>query len=661
MKLVQDSSQTKAASALLGAGFPTTGDTGSNGKKLAFAEDLRQQISEAVAGSRTRQHSANPQATDSLPSSTDVTVTSRTPSLKPIPSKTDDLIDDQLAEGVAAGGMFLPLSDQSLPSDQLVSDAASAYSGTLPSEFGASVLAFDVVPSGATVAEALQLHVDTQPGGFAPQLLGDAWQSLPVKPASTGLSGWTTTTDAAASAVTAFLPINPAMVENAALQTSEFTDSAVLPAVFDVQQLAAGDDSVQPLVRVDAAVLDAALPVTESSAPRAEINTALAATNLTPDYDLALPDVMPSSPFKTLSDTLNESAPQTSGLPLTGLPEQSTEPLNALRSTHAAPLLNDVQVSAVDDTSTENMQTQNVTAALTVNTSGSLLQQQVDTAEQRAVADIELQTKGLEPASSSSTRSAFVNNLLANLLGTNAEMALPPGNTTVPQSAVTSMEAMFGLSSGLIPTKSVVSDQQLLASVGASANESASSLQGASLYHADQRLQQAAEARLAHLQGIQQSNPSVENATSRMTGTGLSGLDVTFGQPGWVERVGRQMLLQSAQGNSSAQIQLDPPELGSLTIRIQLVEQTATVNFVSPHAMVRDALEQQAQRLQEMFNEQGMNLRDVSVSDQSTNARQQSDHQSGGRHGSPAHGADSNQHELTSSVSKAVSLIDYYA
>lgn len=661
MKLVQDSSQTKAAAALLGAGFPTPGDTGSNGKKLAFAEDLRQQISEAVAGSRTRQHSANAQAADSLSSSTDVALTTRTPSLKPIPIKTDDLINDQFAEGVAAGGMILPLSDQSLPNGQLASDSASAYSGTLPGEFGTSVLAFDVVPSGATVPEALPFQVDTQPGSFAAQLLGDAWQSLPVKPASTGLSGWTTTTDAAASALAAFLPVNPAEGDTAALQTSELADSVVLPAAFDVQQLAAGDNSVQPLPGDDATVFDAALPVTESAAPRAEINTAMAAINLTPAYDLALPDVMPSSPFDTLSDTLSENAPQPSGLPLTGLPGQSTEPLNALPSSNAAPLLNDVQISAVDEVSAENMQTQSATAVLTVNTSGSLLQQQVDIAEQRAAADIELQTKGLEPASSSSTRSAFVNSLLANLLGTNAEIASPPGNTTVPQSAVTSMEAMFGLSSGLIPTKSVVSDQQLLASVGASANESASSLQGASLYHADQRLQQAAEARLAHLQGIQQSNASVENATSRMTGTGLSGLDVTFGQPGWVERVGRQMLLQSAQGNSSAQIQLDPPELGSLTIRIQLVEQTATVNFVSPHAMVRDALEQQAQRLQEMFNEQGMNLRDVSVSDQSTNARQQSDRQSGGQQGSPAQTADSHEQELISSAQKSVSLIDYYA
>jgi flagellar hook-length control protein FliK len=125
------------------------------------------------------------------------------------------------------------------------------------------------------------------------------------------------------------------------------------------------------------------------------------------------------------------------------------------------------------------------------------------------------------------------------------------------------------------------------------------------------------------------------------------------------------MLLQSAQGNSSAQIQLDPPELGSLTIRIQLVDQSATVNFVSPHAMVRDALEQQAQRLQEMFNEQGLNLRDVSVSDQSANARQQSQQQS--QQQSPEQSAvagqttDSHDQEIVSSAHKSMSLIDYYA
>jgi flagellar hook-length control protein FliK len=97
-------------------------------------------------------------------------------------------------------------------------------------------------------------------------------------------------------------------------------------------------------------------------------------------------------------------------------------------------------------------------------------------------------------------------------------------------------------------------------------------------------------------------------------------------------------------------------------IKLQLVDQTATVNFVSPHATVRDALEQQVARLQEMFREQGMSLLDVSVSDQSTNSRQESERQTAGRgNSSNVEVPDSTEPENLESVRQSSSLVDYYA
>jgi flagellar hook-length control protein FliK len=265
---------------------------------------------------------------------------------------------------------------------------------------------------------------------------------------------------------------------------------------------------------------------------------------------------------------------------------------------------------------------------------------------------LDLQTKHSETENNAANRSAYVNSLIASLMG----------NSTDNQQATSLVDDYNNQSMLLMPTISSMSDQQLLANVAALASEPSLSSQGATLYNADQRLQQAAEARLAHLQGLQNNNADVDITTARSSGTMLASLDASFGQAGWAERIGRQILLQSAQGSSSAQIQLDPPELGSLMIKLQLVDQTATVNFVSPHAMVRDALEQQAGRLQEMFREQGMSLLDVSVSDQSANSRQDSERQTTGRDNlsNPAV-VDSAEPENLVSVRQSSSLVDYYA
>ena len=188
----------------------------------------------------------------------------------------------------------------------------------------------------------------------------------------------------------------------------------------------------------------------------------------------------------------------------------------------------------------------------------------------------------------------------------------------------------------------------------------ASSTLASTLYGADQRQLAAAEARQAHTQQLMTNTPSlVEGKTDTLTRAGA--LQLAFGQAGWGERLGRQLLLQTAQGSSSAQIRLDPPELGSLTVRIQLVDQSAAVNFVSPHAMVRDALEQQSQRLQDMFREQGIDLLDVSVSDQREG---NTDNERGDRerHSAGAQTAGTGtQSENSVTVRKSDSLIDYYA
>lgn len=96
-----------------------------------------------------------------------------------------------------------------------------------------------------------------------------------------------------------------------------------------------------------------------------------------------------------------------------------------------------------------------------------------------------------------------------------------------------------------------------------------------------------------------------------------------LGQPEWHNTVAEKVAVMATKNLSSAEIQLDPPELGQLQVRVTLNQDQASVSFSSQHAVVRDALDQTAIRLREMFDAEGLNLVDVDVSDQSFQQQKQ--------------------------------------
>jgi flagellar hook-length control protein FliK len=126
----------------------------------------------------------------------------------------------------------------------------------------------------------------------------------------------------------------------------------------------------------------------------------------------------------------------------------------------------------------------------------------------------------------------------------------------------------------------------------------------------------------------------------------------------------------SSQNLKSAEIQLDPQELGRLEVRIEMNKDQTQVTFLSPHAGVRDALEGQMVRLREMFSQQGMNLVDVNVSDQSlARGWQGGGEGQSSRNGFSGETADAGDEELRLGVVEVSGnrtsgdrgLVDYYA
>lgn len=105
---------------------------------------------------------------------------------------------------------------------------------------------------------------------------------------------------------------------------------------------------------------------------------------------------------------------------------------------------------------------------------------------------------------------------------------------------------------------------------------------------------------------------------------------LAMNQSGWTEGLVNRVMYLSSQSLKSADIQLEPKELGRLDIKVNMaVDQATQITFASGHAGVRDALEGQVHRLRELFAQQGMAQPDVNVADQS---RQQ---QSGNQDDSP--------------------------
>ncbi|WP_412972751.1 flagellar hook-length control protein FliK [Glaciecola sp. MF2-115] len=80
--------------------------------------------------------------------------------------------------------------------------------------------------------------------------------------------------------------------------------------------------------------------------------------------------------------------------------------------------------------------------------------------------------------------------------------------------------------------------------------------------------------------------------------------------------------------NLSAEIRLDPPDLGGMNIKVNLSGDSATVNFVVQSQQAREALEQAVPRLREMLEEQGIELGQSSVQQDSSGTGQQSEQDS---------------------------------
>lgn len=97
---------------------------------------------------------------------------------------------------------------------------------------------------------------------------------------------------------------------------------------------------------------------------------------------------------------------------------------------------------------------------------------------------------------------------------------------------------------------------------------------------------------------------------------------LNLGQNAWETNLGSRLQMMIGQNVQTAEIRLDPPELGSLDIKVKITNDVASVNITSAHAQVREALETAVPKLREMFAESGVELGDVNVRQESSSQQQ---------------------------------------
>ena len=111
---------------------------------------------------------------------------------------------------------------------------------------------------------------------------------------------------------------------------------------------------------------------------------------------------------------------------------------------------------------------------------------------------------------------------------------------------------------------------------------------------------------------------AVQAATSQAQAAPLN-----LGQNAWESNLGSRLQMLVGQNIQAAEIRLDPPELGTLDIKIKVTNDVATVHITSPHSQVREALETSVPKLREMFEESGLSLGDVNVQQESFKQQEQ--------------------------------------
>lgn len=121
-------------------------------------------------------------------------------------------------------------------------------------------------------------------------------------------------------------------------------------------------------------------------------------------------------------------------------------------------------------------------------------------------------------------------------------------------------------------------------------------------------------------QAVSPANPAIAQAEH---------LAPTVGTRAWDQALGQKVIWLVAGGEQSAELTLNPPDLGPLQVILKVNDDQLTADFSANQAAVRDALESALPKLRQILNDAGIQLSGFSVNSQAPQQQNQfSQHQS---------------------------------
>jgi len=136
---------------------------------------------------------------------------------------------------------------------------------------------------------------------------------------------------------------------------------------------------------------------------------------------------------------------------------------------------------------------------------------------------------------------------------------------------------------------------------------------------------------------------------------------LNLGQNAWETNLGSRLQMMVGQNVQTAEIRLDPPELGALDIKIKITNDIASVNITSGNTQVREALETAIPKLREMFEESGVSLGDVNVHQESFSQQQNTAEEGADRFEQAAESESEDEQVRVTRKIVSENLLDIYA
>lgn len=185
------------------------------------------------------------------------------------------------------------------------------------------------------------------------------------------------------------------------------------------------------------------------------------------------------------------------------------------------------------------------------------------------------------------------------------------GTTTLKGGVTIEIRTETALKTATVPAGGAqIKEQSFVAALNDSANRTASGIESG--------LAMPREIIAAAPQPNASALTSLQNTVAPV----LQAAQATIGTPVTHERWGDEFSqkvtwLASSKQDQSAELHLNPPQLGPLDVVIKVSGDQATALFTSPHAAVREAIEQALPKLRDMLSDNGITLGNATVSDQS--------------------------------------------